>query len=379
MLVAISTICVAMGASISGSSASAAERPSSTLRDYGYYYGMGGAVSPATHHMDNLPRFADHSTCAFLTDAGSASDLAGTHVAQLTELAEHNMTGVLPITGVFWHNATSLHANWSRNWEDYWATIVPHASSISAFYPLDEPSPEAIASGLYGQTVRAIKRSASSIPIAAVITQSAVKGIEYNEYDLPKEVDMIGFDAYGCWAEHECEQHGRCCWQNRTVPHNLGVLKEYAQKRPVRSQDCFLLFSGACAPTFLRHKSTGPVFWTARTQGAKLLVVGDGLGSSKPGPLPIPPTAAQQAAVSAIDRQFFDWCEAEVLCTTMWIFLWSSIRLPTGGWLVGVDEQHTVLQPALVKLGTIIKNRGREHPAPAQAALASAVSGCEES
>ena len=305
--------------------ASTGETTSRTLRDYGYYYGMGSAISPVTHRMDNLEQFASHSTCAFLTDTrGSLSSLAEAHVAQLTELAARNMSGVLPITGVFWRNATALHANWSYNWAAYWSKIAPHAATISAFYPLDEPSPIAISSGLYGLTVAAIRQSAPQLPIAAIITQSAAKGIEYNAYDLPKEVNLIGFDAYGCWAQRECEQHHLCCWENRTVPHNLKVLKDYAQRRP----------------------------------GTKLVVVGDGLANSKPGPKPVVPTVAAQELVAEIDRNYFDWCDAEELCTTMWVFLWSSISLQSG-WLVGVDEQQAILQPALVKIGSIIKDRSR--------------------
>ena len=87
---------------------------------------------------------------------------------------------------------------------------------------------------MYGAVVKKIKESAPSIPIAAVVTQSAVKGIEYGTYALPQEVDWIGFDAYGCWGQAECAASpgGKyCCWENRTVPHNLGVLKAYAQRR----------------------------------------------------------------------------------------------------------------------------------------------------
>lgn len=45
-----------------------------------------------------------------------------------------------------------------------------------------------------GTIVKAIKRSAPHIPIAAVVTSSAVKGIEFGAYSLPPEVDWIGYD-----------------------------------------------------------------------------------------------------------------------------------------------------------------------------------------
>ena len=34
------------------------------------------------------------------------------------------------------------------------------------------------------------------IPIAAVVTPSSVLGIEAGTFDLPKEVDWLGFDNY---------------------------------------------------------------------------------------------------------------------------------------------------------------------------------------
>ena len=77
-------------------------------------------------------------------------------------------------------------------------------SSILAFYPIDEPLPSLIASGAYGTLVKAIKASAPHIPIAAVVTPSDVRGIEFGAYALPPEVDWVGGDQYGCWAEEEC-------------------------------------------------------------------------------------------------------------------------------------------------------------------------------
>eukprot|EP01047_Picozoa_sp_COSAG01_P051649 COSAG01_NODE_5353_length_4315_cov_32.988852_3_plen_135_part_00 len=65
--------------------------------------------------------------------------------------------------------------------------------------------------------------SGRPIPIAAVVTPSSVLGIEQGTFALPPEVDWIGFDNYGCWAQHECEQLGKCCWKNRTRCHTTSA------------------------------------------------------------------------------------------------------------------------------------------------------------
>ena len=198
-------------------------------------------------------------------------------------------------------------------------------SSILAFYPIDEPLPSLIASGAYGTLVKAIKTSAPHIPIAAVVTPRDVRGIEFGAYALPPEVDWIGGDQYGCWAEEECATHGDCCWMNRTIPHNLGVLRDYAKK-----------------------------------SGGKVVVIPDGVASAtieerKHGEKSMP-TAAQQAVRAARDRRYYQWCADEELCVAMWVFLWRSVHTSTG-WLTGVEDQREVLLPALVEMGTAIKHR----------------------
>ena len=71
------------------------------------------------------------------------------------------------------------------------------------------------------------------------------------------------------------------------------------------------------------------------------------------------PTAAQQAVRAARDRKYYQWCAAEELCVAMWVFLWRSVHTASG-WLTGVEDQREVLLPALVEMGTAIKNRSVE-------------------
>ena len=289
-----------------------------------------GSCCPPPPVVASLPPIvAAHTTTTFV-DTSSFPGL-GPFPGQpkpATVLAAANISVVVSgLGGLFLDpdNGTLLRKDWQQQWDKYWASASPYASSILAFYPIDEPPPGLIASGAYGTLLKAIKASAPHIPIAAVVTPSAVRGIEFGAYSLPPEVDWIGGDQYGCWAEEECDTLGECCWMNRTIPHNLGVLRDYAKRR-----------------------------------GGKLVVVPDGVASPtseerKHGEKAMP-TAAQQAVRAARDRKYYQWCAAEELCVAMWVFLWRSVHTASG-WLTGVEDQREVLLPALVEMGTAIKNR----------------------
>jgi hypothetical protein len=189
--------------------------------------------------------------------------------------------------------------------------------------PVDEPSPTLIKSGVYGTIVKAIKQSAPHISIAAVVTPSAVKGIEFGAYDLPPEVDWIGGDQYGCWAAEECEAHGECCWENRTIPHNLAVIRNYTKQRGGKM---VVIPNGVAFPTEEQRK-----------RGEKAT-----------------PTPDQQRVRAARDQQYYQWCAGEEPCVAMWVFLWRSVHTSTG-WLTGVEDQTDVLLPALSEMGDAIK------------------------
>jgi hypothetical protein len=308
---------------------------SNTLRDFGFYYG--------TEPTGKLSDFSAFSTCSFVSDCATingtgtvcgagggtghmfAEALAQRNAAELRALQRQNMTGILPCGGVFRKNATTLRGNWSEDWARYWAIVSPHAAAISAFAPFDEPQMSQMA--IYSTVVKAIHAAAPHIPIAAVVTQGFMVGIELERFDLPPEVSMVGFDAYGCWGAAEClEDPGHCCPEvggmNRTVPENLGVLQRFAAKT-----------------------------------NRKILIVGDGYGGTQTSFRPIATSKEEQAFKATINRRFHEWCEAEELCVAMWVFLWESQRIGTGGWVVGVDQMAEVLQPALVKIGRQIKNR----------------------
>jgi hypothetical protein len=68
------------------------------------------------------------------------------------------------------------------------------------------------------------------------------------------------------------------------------------------------------------------------------------------------PTTAQQAVRASRDRNYYEWCKVEELCVAMWVFLCRSVHTSTG-WLTGVEDQREVLLPALVEMGTAIKQR----------------------
>lgn len=239
---------------------------------------VGSCCPPPPAVAQLPPAVAAHSTTTFVDPSSFPAAAAA--------LAAANISVVISgLDSLFLDpkNNTLLAKDWPKKWHTYWDTISPHSDSILAFYPVDEPQPAQIASGAYGTLVKAIKTSAPHIPIAAVVTPSAVRGIEFSAYSLPPEVDWIGGDQYSCWAEDECEKLGECCWMNRTIPHNLNVLRDYAKKR-----------------------------------GGKMVVVPDGVASAtseqrKHGQKNLP-TAKQQAVRAARDQKYCLFAHSLTFC-----------------------------------------------------------------
>lgn len=276
-----------------------------TLRDFGYYWSRSsndGHFGPG-YIWPELAAFANHSTTAIVMNGGpNASAMAHNDILAIHQLRARNMSAILGTPGnVLTVAQRSLQPDYDQRWAEYWRLVRPHSDSILAFYPFDEPTVAELEH--YATCVKLIRATAATdssgrpIPIAAVVTPSSVQGIEAGVFDLPKEVDWVGYDNYGCWAEEECEQQGRCCWKNRTVPHNLDVLAKYTKSRM-----------------------------------GKMVVVPDAeynvaydTGCGKAGqPRCVCPLLEQQFRAS-IDRKYYAWCSAEESCVAMLPFLWSTV------------------------------------------------------
>jgi hypothetical protein len=299
-----------------------------SMVDFGYYWGrssndahFGPTVWP------ELAAFAPHSTTTIVMNGGAnASAIARADILAIKELMARNMTAILGSPGnVLTVAQGAMQPDYRARWTDYWALVKPYASGILAFYPFDEPTAAEMVN--YTICVQLIKKAVPTIPIAAVVTPSSAKGIEYGAFSLPPEVDWIGFDNYGCWAEAECEQLGKCCWENRTMPHNLGVIANYAKKR-----------------------------------GGKVVVVPDaehnvaystGCGMAGQPKCVVPDTTQQFKA--RIDQKYFDWCAAEDLCVAYLPFLWNTVHTQRYE-IIGAADQPILLK-ALTQFGTQIKHR----------------------
>jgi hypothetical protein len=85
-------------------------------------------------------------------------------------------------------------------------------------------------------------------------------------------------------------------------------------------------------------------------------IVGNEVAIYKPGPTPQLPSAGDQQLRAARGRRYFQWCAAEESCVAIFVFLWTSLSA-LSAWLIGVDQQATVLQPVLAQIGGQIKNR----------------------
>ena len=313
------------------------QKTSNSLVDYGYFWSRSiyddNPAFPAGGWPE-LAKFANHSTTAIVMNGGpNATAMALADILAIQKLRARNMTAILGTPGnVLTIAQQSMQPGYEQRWAEYWALVKPHSSSVLAFYPFDEPTAAELAH--YTTCVKLIRATAAvdpagrPIPIAAVVTPSSVQGIEVGVFELPPEVDWLGFDNYGCWAEEECEQLGKCCWKNRTMPHNLGVLAAYAKKR-----------------------------------GGKVVVVPDaehnvaystGCGTKKGQPKCACPIAEQQFKAS-IDQKYYDWCTAEPSCVAMLPFLWNTVRTSKYE-IIGAVDQHVLLEK-LTELGSKIKYR----------------------
>ena len=193
-----------------------------TLRDFGYYWSRSsndGHFGPG-YVWPELAAFANHSTTAIVMNGGpNASAMAHNDILAIQQLRARNMSAILGTPGnVLTVAQRSLQPDYEQRWAEYWRLVHPHSESILAFYPFDEPTVAEL--DHYETCVKLIRATAATdpsgrpIPIAAVVTPSSVQGIEAGVFDLPKEVDWVGYDNYGCWAEEECEQQGRSARQN---------------------------------------------------------------------------------------------------------------------------------------------------------------------
>ena len=330
----------AAGAAGSATSPGPAAKQANSLQDFGYFWGR----SPNDGHFGpgvwpELAAFANHTTTAIVMNGGpNASAMAHNDILAIEQLRARNMTAILGTPGnVLTLAQRSLQPDYEQRWAEYWRLVKPHSSAVLAFYPFDEPTVAELED--YDTCVKLIRSTAPTdptgrkIPIAAVVTPSSVLGIEAGTFDLPKEVDWVGFDNYECWAEAECAQLGKCCWKNRTMPHNLGVLVEYAKKR-----------------------------------GGKTVVVPDAeynvaytSGCGKAGqPRCVCPVAEQEFRAS-IDRKYHAWCSAEESCVAMLPFLWNTVG--TAKYEIIGAAQQPVLLETLKDIGTSIKH-GRTAAVP---------------
>eukprot|EP01052_Picozoa_sp_SAG31_P039192 SAG31_NODE_5386_length_2572_cov_1.695916_1_plen_712_part_10 len=179
--------------------------PLADVKQFGWYF---------VNDTSELPHVSTFSTSIFVGNGGNALTasctdayapcavplLAAADIRNLTTLAERNMTAILNgIQTIFQSDVATLLPDWRQRWATYWNLVRPHAKAILAFYPMDEPPHTWPPTGAYKNMTKLIKATAPDIPIAATLSPSIIRGLEYGAYDLPPEVDWVGFDSYNCW------------------------------------------------------------------------------------------------------------------------------------------------------------------------------------
>ena len=199
--------------------------PTSAMSQFGWYF---------VADVSELPQVSLFSTSIFVGNGGNVLTktctdvyapcavplLAAADIQNLTSLGELNMTAVMSIETIFQSDVKTLLPDWRQRWETYWQLVRPHAKHILAWYPMDEPPHTWPPTGAYKNMTKQIRATAPGIPIAATVSPSIIRGLEFGAYDLPPEVDWVGFDSYNCWQwdsylGSNASEFG--CWDNRSV------------------------------------------------------------------------------------------------------------------------------------------------------------------
>ena len=330
------------------------------LRHYGYYFGP---------NLNELDRVSDHSNVALVEPGGEVllktlshpagapaignctdiydmcaiPHMAAEAVANLTDLAKVNMKAVLLVQTVFMADVKQLLPIHQQRWDLFWSLVSPHAANILTIYPEDEPPQTWPPTGSYAEMVAYIKQSTPAVPpLTAVLSGGRVKGIECSmnvsacappwpymkergPYELPPEIDWIGFDQYNCWDKASwlgASEQEFACWDNRTVPHDLEVVDRYVQKR-----------------------------------GGKMIVIPDALSGWNQSFVGYKNASAQQTKLMWAKR-YLAFCQANPRCVAMLPFLWKTVAGAAAKqqdaccW--GLKDMPEVLLPGMKQIGAAI-------------------------
>lgn len=273
---------------------------SSNLKYFGYYYGVGSFDGVVEADLDQISQYSN--------------TLVISTIGQLQAAYERGMKGIVVLSGTFWNYAdrgadgkVNLHPDWLDNWDKKWQELLPHLSKIRALYPMDEPDIN-VRQEDYNQVVSKVKSSlnsvAADIPIMMTLSPFGPRMVRDKLWQVPPEIDWLGFDEYGCWEE---------CVDGLSITDKLDIL------------------IGEMSP-----------------RGKNVFVIPDGFKSGNS-----PPTSTQQQAWVARNQNIFDLCATRNICIGMFTFLWPSLY--EGGGLTGVQDMP-VVEADLQKIGNLIIN-----------------------
>ena len=281
-----------------------------SLRHYGYYGATVGELlddpsSPLSSQINTI--FVSHTWgpyAANLTALGIADSV------DMATAARSNLSVILELTRVCWTPVGAhwaLRPDWEARWETYWGIVSKSAGigSLIALYPVDEPN----GSEKLGVVTPRL-RATVDVPIIAVLAQGWVLAMEAGTYELPHEIDWLGFDAYNCWDS---------CYQGHSIPDYLRMIEKAVSARANRS----------------------------------IVVVPDAMSALVNGSAAVPPLAVQQAKLASAEK-YEAYCNKggqESSCVAILPFLWKTVLSCCGGL-----ETLPLLQPYYQELGARIKN-----------------------
>jgi hypothetical protein len=194
-------------------------RPPASIKYFGYYASaMTGVGSPSGNYIAST---ANHANLVWIAGVSTADT-----IQKLSEAQAYGKKAVVVVNRQFFDNGRTfiLFAEQSRRWTEFSSAVRPYASSIAAFYPLDEPyllvnqmqvDPDYMYQYL-SSIADFIHGTYPGKPVAVIQSYAEIVA----GYVPPANFDWYGIDCYGSW--NSC---GDSVYGYHSIPWYYSVLK----------------------------------------------------------------------------------------------------------------------------------------------------------
>ncbi len=183
------------------------------------YFGYYGSDMDNVGTGNYMNEIKNHANVAWIRGVDIASK-----VRQAQSLG---MKSVIEMSDRFYTENMDLKPNYAAEWATLANQLLPYASSIVAFYPLDEPYLYSYRGNVSYSSMKSqleqfgalIKRSFPNSALALTFTTNELSSYASMNGLIPKNYDWFGFDCYGAWDN--CRGHS-IPWYLQKVKASLG-------------------------------------------------------------------------------------------------------------------------------------------------------------